>query len=57
MFSIVMVCLKPVLSHSYYLICSSCESCTHLKCLPNVDKAGAFIVCQSTDKPVDLYQM
>ena len=45
-----LICNKPVLSHSYYLICSSCESCTHLKCLPNVDKTDALYTNRLTNQ-------
>ena len=45
-----LICNKPVLSHSYYLICSTCESCTHLKCLPNVDKTGALYTNRLTNQ-------
>ena len=45
-----LICNKPVLSHSYYLICSSYESCTHLKCLPNVDKTDALYTNRLTNQ-------
>ena len=38
------VCSKRVLSHSHFLLCNSCNSKVHLKCMYNVSKNDSIFV-------------
>ena len=43
------ICLKKVLTHSYYVTCSNCHSRVHIKCLPKVKKNDTIFTERQTN--------